>query len=379
MTLRKRAKWIVLLSGLGLLVLVFALKMFFGYEMAQALAHRPPYSVSVNAGRVLTVHWRRRFHAVANIEAIHGVELSPQVTGWVTRIYFHSGQHVHAGQPLVQLDPSNEEAILAHDRAAEVLDRLNLARARRLYRIKATSLANLQAAQASYEAARAQVANDRATLDKLRVSAPFSGWVGIREVNLGEYLGPSSTITTLQAWNPLRLIFTLPQQDFPLLHPGESVRVHVNAFPRRTFLGRIVALSSRINPTTRNITVDALLPNPAHVLRPGMFATVRMSVGQPRTWTAVPTSAVTYSTFGDYVYLIVAKKIPQGILHIAVAHPIVTGPSRNGLTAVRHGLEPGETIVTAGQIKLHSGVPVTVVPPDKSTGATKPASPQHSS
>lgn len=371
MTLRKRTKWIVLLLGLGLLAVVFGLKAFFGYEMARAMAHRPPYSVTVHAAPATTVQWRRRLHAVASIEAVQGVELSPQVSGWVTRIYFHSGHYVRSGQPLVQLDPSNEQAILAHDQAAEVLGRLNLARARKLYRIKATSLAGLQAARAAYDAARAQVANDRATLAKLRVSAPFAGWTGVREVNLGQYLGPTSTITTLQSWNPLRLLFTLPQQDLPLLHPGEPVSVRVNAFPHRTFLARIVALSSRVNPATRNVTIDAVLPNPANLLRPGMFATVRLAVGQTRSWTAVPTSAVTYSTFGDYVYLVVTKKTAAGLLRLAVAHPIVTGPTRDGLTGVRRGLKPGETVVTAGQVKLHSGIPVTLAStPPKGAAAT---------
>jgi membrane fusion protein (multidrug efflux system) len=374
MTLSKRAKWIVLLLGLGLLAVVFGLKLFFGYEMGVAMAHRPPYSVTVNAAPAGTARWRRRLHAVANIEAVQGVELSPQVSGWVTRIYFRSGRYVHAGQPLVQLDPSNEEAVLAHDRAAEVLDRLNFTRARKLYRIKATSLASLQAAQASYEAARAQVANDLATLAKLRVSAPFSGWTGVREVNLGQYLGPTSIITTLQSWNPLRVIFTLPQQDLPLLHPGETLTVRVNAFPHRSFLARLTALSSRVNPSTRNVTVDALLPNPGNLLRPGMFGTVRLPVGKPQTWTVVPTSAITYSTFGDYVYLIVTKTTPKGPLKIALAHPIVTGPTRGNRTAVRQGLKPGDMVVTAGQVKLHNGVPVTVVPPTSGRGTTPPLS-----
>ena len=376
---RKRVKWIVLLLGLGILAVVFGLKMFMGYEFAQAMAHRPPYSVTVKAARVTTVRWRLRLHAVANIEAAQGVELSPQISGWVTRIYFHSGLYVRAGQPLVQLDPSNEEAILAHDRAAEILDRLDLARTHKLYRIKAVSLATLQSAQASYLAARAQVANDRATLAKLRVSAPFSGWTGVREVDLGQYLSPASIITTLQSWNPLRILFTLPQQDLPLVRAGAPVDVHVNAFPHRTFTARIVALSSRVNPNTRNITVDATFTNPQNLLRPGMFATVRLSVGQPRTWTAVPTSALTYSTFGDYVYLVVPHKTPLGLLHLAVAHPITTGPSRDGLTAVRRGLEPGETVVTAGQVKLHNGVPVTIVsslkhaPPPSPRGSRRPS------
>lgn len=362
MTLSKRTKWIVLLVGLGLLLIVYAIKMFFGYEMAQALAHRPAFSVTVRATPATTVLWRSHLHAVANIEAEQGVELTPQVSGWVTRVYFRSGRYVRAGQPLVQLDPSNEEAVLAHDRAIETVDHLTLVRTRKLYRIKATSLASLQSATANYRAARAQVANDLATLAKLRVSAPFSGWLGIREVSQGQYLGPATVITTLQSWNPLRVIFTFPQQDLPYLKTGEPVFVKVNAFPKEVFEGRVTALSSRVDPATRNITVEAVLPNPRDALRPGMYANVSLPVGRPRRWVVVPTSAITYSTFGDYVYLVIRKKIGDKVLRLAVAHPVRTGPTRDGLTAVRSGLKPGQLVVTEGQVKLHSGLPVTVLP-----------------
>lgn len=371
MNSRRGLKWIVLIAGLGVLVIIFGIKMFMGYEEAQALAHRAAFSVTVHAAPVTIVHWRRHLHAIANLEANQGVELTPQVSGWVTRIYFHSGDHVRTGQPIVQLDPSNEEAVLAHDRAIEVVDHLDLVRARKLYRIRATSLASLQAAQSAYEAARAQVADDLATLDKLRVSAPFTGWLGVRQVSLGQYLGPTTVIATLQSWNPLRVIFTLPQQDLPYLKTGETVDVRVNAYPQRIFSGRIVALSSRVDPSTRNITVEGSLNNSEHILRPGMYATIVLPVGKSQRWLAVPTSAITYSTFGDYVYLVIKKQVGKTTLQLAIAHPVIVGPQRNGLTAIRQGLQPGELVVTAGQVKLHSGFPVTIVP-----SAHNPATPQ---
>jgi len=218
----------------------------------------------------------------------------------------------------------------------------------------------LDTARADEQSAKAAVANVRATLAKLAVSAPFSGWMGVRQISLGEYLSPGTEIAALNVWNPLRAEFTVPQSQSGLVHPGQTVDLSVDAFPGRRFRGRITAIDSQVNPSTRNVTVEAIVRNPNLQLRPGMFGEARLLVGSAPQRLAVPTVAVTYSTFGDYVYVVTKRKQGPHELQVAVATPIRAGHTRGQLTEIRGGLHPGELVVTAGQIKLHNGMPVVI-------------------
>lgn len=342
------------------LAVVFGIKLWEKHAALAAQARHGPYEVSVSVAPVVKVPWRAEIHMVASLVATSGVDLTPQLPGQVTGIYFHSGEHVNKGQRLVQLDDSNQLATLAEDRANETLASINYRRAQRLYAARATSLAALDTARADEQSAKAAVANVRATLAKLAVSAPFSGWMGVRQVSLGEYLSPGTEIAALNVWNPLRAEFTVPQSQSGLVHPGQSVDLSVDAFPGRRFPGRITAIDSQVNPSTRNVTVEAIVRNPTLQLRPGMFGEARILVGAAQKRLAVPTVAVTYSTFGDYVYVVKKRKQGSHELQVAVATPIKAGHTRGQLTEIRGGLHPGELVVTAGQIKLHNGMPVVI-------------------
>ena len=356
----RRIVWRTVLLVAVAIALIGGIKLWREHAARAAQAHQGPYEVSVSAATVVQVSWASEIHAIASLVATSGVHLTPQLSGQVTGIYFRSGEHVRKGQRLVQLDDSNQVAALAQDRANEALARINFQRAQHLYAARATSLAALDTARADEQSAKAAVANVRATLAKLAVSAPFSGWLGVRQISLGEYLSPGTEIAALNVWNPLRAEFTVPQSQSGLIHSGQTVDITVDAFPGKRFQGRITAINSEINPNTRNVTVEAVVQNPQMQLRPGMFGEARILLGAVRKRLAVPTVAVTYSTFGDYVYLIENHKTGAHEVQVAVATPIRAGHSRGSLTEVLAGLHPGDRVVTAGQLKLRNGTPVVI-------------------
>ena len=345
---------------LTVIAVALGLGALFGYKALQerrarsAQAHPGAFAVAVSAAPVQTLAWQRRINAVASLVAPQGVHLTPQLPGQVTALYFHSGQYVRKGERLLQLDDSNQLAQLASDRAAVELARANYERAQRLFRSHAASEADVQSTHAAYETAMAAVAGDQATLAKLALRAPFSGWLGVREVSLGQYLSSSTEIAALNVWDPLRVQFAVPQSEMALIQVGQAVRIEVDAFPGRSFSARVTALGSEVDASSRNITVEASLPNPQHLLRPGMFAQAQLQVGAPQQVVAVPTQAVTYNTYGDFVYRIEARDGRQ----VAVATPVRSGETRDELTQVLSGLNEGEQVVTEGQLKLHDGTPV---------------------
>ena len=342
------------------IAVIGGIKLWREHSARAAQPDQGAYEVSVSAAPVVKVSWRSEIHTVASIVATSGVNLTPQLSGQVTGIYFHSGEHVQKGQRLVQLDDSNELATLAQDRANEALARIDFQRAQHLYSARATSLAALDTARADEQSAKAAVANVRATLAKLAVSAPFSGWMGVRQVSLGQYLSPGTEIAALNVWNPLRAEFTVPQSQTGLIHPGQTVALTVDAFPGQRFEGRIKAINSEVNPNTRNLTVEAVVQNRKMQLRPGMFGEAQILVGSAHERLAVPTVAVTYSTFGDYVYVIRERNTGGHEQQVAVSTPIRVGQTRGPLTEVLSGLRPGEPVVTGGQIKLRNGTPVVI-------------------
>ncbi len=348
---------IIAVFALGLL---FGAKAWLAHRAKNAQAHHGAYMVNIEAAPVQTVSWQHEIHAVANLVAVEGVHLVPQLTGQVTGIYFHSGQYVRQGQRLVQLDNSNQLAQLSADRAAETLAKLNYQRAVQLYAVHATSQSTLETTQAGYESARAATAGVEATLTKLAVHAPFSGWIGVREVSIGQYLSPSTEIAALNVWDPLRAQFTVPQNEISLVRPGQTVDIEVNAFPGRTFAGKVTALGSEIDSNSRNVMVQASLHNPLGLLRPGMFGTARLLVGEALTSLAVPSTAISYNTFGDFAYVIERRSVAGRDMLVAVAAPVQVGETRGELTEIVSGLKAGERIVTAGQAKLHDGAPVAI-------------------
>ena len=339
---------------------IFGWKAFVAYKMKQALAHRalPPVAVSTAVAR--TAAWRPELHAVGSLSAVRGVEISPQLPGAVIGLYFRSGQCVKTGAPLVQIDNSNQKAQLNYDLAQEQLALTNLKRTRQLFAKKASSRAQLDSAEATYKSAVAKVANDRAILDKLALRAPFAGCLGIRRINLGQYLAPGTPVVTLQSFASLYVNFTVPQKDLAHLHPGQPVELTVDAYPGKVFHGRIHALNAEVNSATRNIEAQADIPNPDNLLRPGMFGNVRVLEQRQEKVLVIPATAIAYNTYGDYVFVVQHKQVQGRPQLIALQRLVRVSEQRAGEASIREGLRPGEVVVTAGQVKLRNGMPVVV-------------------
>lgn len=356
----KKAFFIVILVLVVLFGGIFGFKAFGNYMMHKALDHMPPPTFSVDAAKATVREWHPRLQAVASLTAIEGTAISTQLAGNVTGIYFHSGEFVKKGSLLVQIDNSNQLAQLASDRASLHLAEVNLRRTEKLMETNAASQSQLDTAKANFETARAAIRNDEATLGKLAIKAPFSGYLGIRKVNLGQYLTPGTEIVDLQSWDPLYVNFTLPQGDLPKLQVGTLVRVTSDAAPGETFVGKITALGAAVDGTTRQIAIQATLPNPKHVLRPGMFAEAEVVQKATHKVLTVPVSAVSYNTYGDYVYLIHSEKKDGKTVQVATQQVVKPGEQRDGQVEILHGLKPGDLVVTAGQVKLSNNSLVTI-------------------
>lgn len=353
-----RKQWLWTIAVLVIVLgAIFGGKSYANHRAAVAAAHQsyPPASVSTAVARAAP--WSSEVNVVGSLEAVSGTEITAQIAGNVTRIAFQSGARVKQGQLLVQLDDTTQLAQLHADQSKLELARTALARSRKLYASHAASQSDLQAAMANYGTARAAVEGDEAMLKKLHIVAPFSGVLGIREVSLGQYVSPGTTIVSLQSYDPLLLNFSVPQSNLTEIALGRTVAFVVNAYAGKPFPGRVTAIGSRVDPTTRNVDVQATLDNAKGLLRPGMFGNVTLSTGATDQGIVVPNTAIAYSTFGDSVYV-----VKQNAGHQAVAHQQVVqvAQERGGLALVASGLASGDIVVTAGQNKLSEGAPVSI-------------------
>jgi membrane fusion protein (multidrug efflux system) len=291
-------------------------------------------------------------------------------------VAFESGARVAAGDLLVELDTAAETAQLRSNEATARLAELNLQRARELRQTSANTQADLDAAEATFAQATAAIEATKATLAKKRIVAPFAGRLGLREVNLGQFLNKGDAIVTLEAVDPIYADFGLPQQDLPFAQrrsrrPPRRRRFHHG----RQFEGLVEATSARVNDETRNVRVRAVFPNRSEELRPGMFGRVDVVLPGKQDVLVLPSSAITYSPYGDSVYVVVTETTPAGPQAVARQRFVQAGARRGDQVSILKGLQPGETVVVAGQMKLRNGSPVKVdnsILPDNNP-APKPA------
>ncbi len=343
---------------IGLLIVfggIFGFKAFVNSKIAEAMAHMPTPVVTVSAAPATIVHWHPQLQAIASLAAVQGVDVTPQIAGNVTAVLFHSGQYVQAGTLLVQIDNSNQLAQLASDQAQLHLAATNLQRTKVLIATKAASQSQLDSAEATYQTDMAAIKDMQATLNKLAIRAPFSGYLGIRQVNLGQYLTPGTKIVDLQSWSPLYANFTLPQSDLQNVQTGTPVQLQSDALPDQTFTGKITALGAAINSSTRQIEVQATIENPKNQLRPGLFGELTVVRNTEDKVLTIPVAAISYNTFGDYVYLIGKEKKDGKTTEVVHQQIIKPGKQRNGMVDVLSGLKEGDLVVTAGQVKLVNG------------------------
>ena len=332
----------------------------------------PPQTIS--ATTAATSEWQPKIEAVGSLRAVRGADLSLEVSGVVESISFNSGDDVQEGAQLLKLRTADDVARLESLKAMAELNEITLDRAQRLLKTQAVSQAQLDSDAANLKNAKAQVAQQQAIIDKKVLRAPFAGHLGIRAVDIGQYLGAGTVIVTLQALDPIYVDFFVPQQAVDQIQLRQSVSVKVDAFKDQTFTGEIAAVNPKVDVSNRNVQICATLKNPDHKLLPGMYAMVDIAVGPPETHVTLPQTAITYNPYGDTVYVVERKgNDAEGKPQLSARQTFVTvGPTRGDQVAILRGVEEGDTVVTAGQIKLHNG---TVVLIDNSVTPTAEAAP----
>lgn len=320
----------------------------------------PPETVTTTEAKQDT--WQPTLTAVGSVAAVQGVVLGAEMSGAVKNIAFESGATVRAGDLLVELDSSVEQAQLRSAMASADLARLNLERARELREKKMMSQADLDSAEAQAKQANAQIDNIRAVIAKKAIRAPFAGRTGIRQINLGQFLDNGAAVVTLQSLDPVYVNFSLPQQDLDQLGVGMAVRVTTDAFPGQNFEGKLTAINPEVDAVTRNVRLQATLANPAGKLRPGMYVNVAAVLSQMEQVLMIPATAVLYAPYGDSVFVVEDKKDEKTGATGKVLNQkfLRLGKTRGDFVVVTSGLEAGQTIVTTGVFKLRNGMSVVV-------------------
>jgi membrane fusion protein, multidrug efflux system len=327
--------------------------------VAQASSFQPPpEAVTTTVAR--QDKWPATLAAIGTVAAVHGVTVSADLPGIVERIAIDSGRTVREGEVLVQLDTRQEQAQLTAAEAQRDLARLNLDRTRGLADEGIVSRADYDRAAAEHKQAEARVGEIRATIERKRIRAPFSGVLGIRQVNLGQYLTAGEAVVPLQSLHPIYVNFAVPQQEVGHVHAGGEVRVTAEGLGG-AFPGRITALDSIVDEATRNVQVQATLANPEGRLHPGMFVEVQISLGAGSSVVALPTSAINYAPYGDSVFVVGEVEGPGGQKYRGVRQQFVkVGSARGDQVAVVSGVSAGEEVVTSGVFKLRNGAAVRV-------------------
>lgn len=301
--------------------------------------------------------WSEEKSAVGTIRAEKGVDITSEVAGIVEKIAFTSGQDVKEGDLLIQLRSDEDEARLQTMEANARLAETNLARNRKQMTVQAISQAELDSSIAALTVAKASVNEQKALIEKKHIRAPFTGKLGIRAVDIGQYINPGVPIVTLQNLESIYLDFTIPQQDMQTVKVGQKIMLTTDAFPGRTFEGSITTVNPKVEMNTRNIYVRATVANADHSLLPGMFANVEITVSDPRKLITVPQTAITYNPYGTSVYVVDEKKEEGAEKPTLHARQVIikTGQTRGDQVAILEGIKEGDKVVVAGQVKIRPG------------------------
>lgn len=338
---------------------------FFKFQQFQAAAQQaaafqpPPEAVTTIVAK--QVKWPVTLGLIGTTAAVQGVSVSADLPGIVSKIAFESGQSVREGDLLVQLDTRQEEAQLAAVEAERDLARLNFDRLQGLVNEGAITRAEYDQAAAQQKQTEARVGEIRATIERKTIRAPFSGVLGIRQVNLGQYLSSGNPVVPLQSLDPIYVNFGVPQQRAGEVRVGRQVRITTEDAAGVTFAGQVTAIDSTVDEATRNIQVQATLSNPRSRLRPGMFVQTEVIVGASRSVVALPASAISYAPYGDSVFIVADLKAPNGATYRGVRQQFIKlEGTRGDQVAVISGVRPGDEVVTSGVFKLRNGAAVVV-------------------
>lgn len=316
---------------------------------------------TVGTAEVEAAQWERFVESVGSLRAVQGADLSTESSGVVAKILFENGQEVKEGQLLVELDHETEDANLRSAQAEADLARTVLERTRRLRANDNIPQSELDAASSQARKMDALVEQIKSTISEKQLTAPFSGRLGIRDVNLGQFVESGDKIVSLQSLDPIYVDFLLPQQLIALLAPGQSLELLTDVYPGRSFEGKLTAINSEIDPVTRNIRLQGTLQNADGALRPGMFARVILAFGGAEEVVVVPATALLAAPYGDSVFVLETETGEDGAERTVARQRFVrTGRARGDFVAITRGLAPGEKVVSAGVFKLRNGTPVEV-------------------
>ena len=372
---KRTKRMLIMLGAVVLLIALLALGFFL--HIRQLMASSPkPTPQTVSATIVRKVDWQPHLSSVGTLVAVRGVDVTSEIAGLVRSIHFKSGQEVASGQLLLQL---NADADLAQLRALEAAAELAasvLARDRQQFAVQAISQAQVDNDAADLKSKQALAAQQAALVAKKTIRAPFAGKLGITTVNPGQYVNPGDKIVTLQTIDPIYVDFYIPQKQLGGLQVGQVLNLSSDAHANTAFAGKVNAISSKVDPATRNVQVEATVANPQRQLLPGMFANVKVEVGEKKQYLTLPQTAITYNPYGSTVFVVQpAQQAPKAAApgSAAPASPppkagelavrqvfVTTGETRGDQVAVLTGLTEGQQVVTSGQIKLKNGSPVVI-------------------
>lgn len=351
-----------------LLVVIIVFGLIFGWYVAKKLifnyyvSHYEAPPVTISASIASTKDWQSYLISVGTLTAVNGVDISAEVGGIVKEIYFESGQSVKKGDTLVLLDTSVEQALLKDNDAQLKLAQLNFDRNKTLIVKHAVSQSQLDTLVAQLQEAQAGVEQTQAKILQKTIKAPFDGKIGIRMINLGEYLSPGTNIVSLQSLNPLYVRFNLPEQYLPELYLQQPVEVSINIGGGQSIMGTVTAINSKVDQTTRNILAQATIPNDNFQLYPGMYASVKVLLKAHKNVVVLPQTAISYSLHGDSVFIIKPEgkdKEGKPILK-AYRQYVKVGERRENEASILDGVKNGDQIVTSGQLKLQNGTNVVI-------------------
>lgn len=358
-------RWFSIVALLLLLLVggLVGFNAFRSHMIAQFFANHKPPPTPVSVATAKSEVIPNLLTAVGDLVAVHQVNVTSDVNAQITKIMFTPGTHVTKGTPLVQLFDAPDRGDLANYKAQATVAKLSLDRAKQLAARQFGPQATVDQAQATYDQALANIAKTEAIISQKLVRAPFDGELGVRHVNVGQYLTAGTPIVSLTDLSQLYANFTVPENDSGKLKVGQVVRLAVDAYPGRTFDGKITTIETQIATDTRNIQVQATIANPDHILKPGMFVTTTVVLPNKPPVITVPETAVDYTLYGDSVYLITAKKEANGKTSLtAVQTYVKTGDRVDGRAEIIKGLKAGDRVVAVGQLRLQSGAAVSISP-----------------
>lgn len=341
---------------------IFGYKAYTGMMMGKMMASRgmPPQTVStIQAGYQA---WQPSITAVGSVTAMRGADLSPEIAGIVSAIHFRQGEEVKAGALLLELDAGSDLARLHSLTAAAELAKTTFQRDQAQLKVHAISQQQLDTDAANLKQALANVAEQQAQVDRKMIRAPFDGKLGIRKVDLGQYLSAGTVIVTLQALDPIYLDFRVPQQAIAAIEVGQKVQATTDAWPEHIFSGTIEVIEPQVDPLTRNVTVRARLDNGEKQLLPGMYASVAINTAAPQQLITLPQSSIAYNPYGNLVFVVEQGGTDKQGNPMLIAKQVfvTTGSSRGDQVAILAGVKEGDQVVTAGQIKLRNGSLVAI-------------------